>query len=69
MREFLLQKVQLLGKPKTNFQILQQNVLLKYKYFVEFLQCAGPPPPPPPHLHREWGRGVAVADAAGGGGE
>ena len=31
-REFLMQKLYALKRPKTNIQILQQNVLLKYKY-------------------------------------
>ncbi|CAD7940307.1 unnamed protein product [Amoebophrya sp. A120] len=34
---FLLQKIQTLKKPKTNLQILQQNVLLSFKYFNAFL--------------------------------
>ena len=37
-RDFLLTKLYLLRKPKTNVQILQQNVLLKYKYLVHFLK-------------------------------
>lgn len=41
IREFLLLKIFLLGKPKTNFQILQQNVLLKYKHLLQFLQDYG----------------------------
>lgn len=31
-----------LRKPKTNIQILQQNVLLKQKYLVTFLRQHGP---------------------------
>lgn len=31
-----------LRKPKTNIQILQQNVLLKQKYLVTFLRAHGP---------------------------
>eukprot|EP00850_Spirogloea_muscicola_P000419 SM000002S05499 [mRNA] locus=s2:102884:106791:+ [translate_table: standard] len=37
-REYLMQKVYALRKPKTNVQILQQSVLLKYKYVATFLQ-------------------------------
>eukprot|EP00249_Psilotum_nudum_P015105 c25168_g1_i1 orf=345-2651(-) len=36
-REFMMQKLNALKKPKTNIQILQQNVLLKYKYVATFL--------------------------------
>lgn len=32
IREFLLNKVYSLRKPKTNVQIIQQNILIKYKY-------------------------------------
>jgi hypothetical protein len=38
VREFLIEKISLLKKPKTNIQILQKNVLLKYKIFTEFLK-------------------------------
>jgi hypothetical protein len=31
-----------LRRPKTNIQILQQNVLLKQKYLVAFLRAHGP---------------------------
>jgi vacuolar protein sorting-associated protein 52 len=41
VREYLLQKVYTLRRPKTNIQIIQQNVLLKYKYFVRFLRQHG----------------------------
>lgn len=41
-REFLVQKLYSLRKPKTNIQILQQNVLLKYKYAVTFLRRRAP---------------------------
>ncbi len=41
VREFLLLKIYSLGKPKTNFQILQQSVLLKYRYLIEFLRDHG----------------------------
>ncbi|GMI90729.1 ARABIDOPSIS THALIANA VPS52 HOMOLOG, POKY POLLEN TUBE, T-DNA TRANSMISSION DEFECT 8 [Hibiscus trionum] len=36
--DFVVQKLQALRKPKTNIQILQQNVLLKYKYVISFLK-------------------------------
>ncbi|OMO61039.1 Vps52/Sac2 [Corchorus olitorius] len=36
--DFIVQKLQALRKPKTNIQILQQNVLLKYKYVICFLK-------------------------------
>lgn len=32
--EFVIQKFYALRKPKTNIQILQQSVLLKYKYAI-----------------------------------
>lgn len=41
VREFLLQKLYTLKRPKTNIQIIQQNVLLKYKYFIRFLRQHG----------------------------
>lgn len=34
LREFLLEQVALLKKPKTNIQIVQKNVLAKYKVFT-----------------------------------
>jgi hypothetical protein len=37
IREFLLNKVYSLRKPKTNVQIIQQNILIKYKYLTRFL--------------------------------
>lgn len=40
-RDFLMQRMWALRKPKTNIQILQQNVLLKYKYLAEFLRAHG----------------------------
>ncbi|KAJ7547394.1 hypothetical protein O6H91_08G084000 [Diphasiastrum complanatum] len=40
-REFIMQKLYALRKPKTNIQILQQNVLLKYKYLATFLREHG----------------------------
>eukprot|EP00262_Sarcandra_glabra_P008290 TRINITY_DN21642_c0_g1_i1.p1 TRINITY_DN21642_c0_g1~~TRINITY_DN21642_c0_g1_i1.p1 ORF type:complete len:707 (+),score=131.09 TRINITY_DN21642_c0_g1_i1:195-2315(+) len=39
--EFIVQKLYALRKPKTNIQILQQSVLLKYKYVVVFLKEHG----------------------------
>ncbi|XP_020570875.1 vacuolar protein sorting-associated protein 52 A-like [Phalaenopsis equestris] len=36
--EFMVQRLNALRKPKTNIQILQQNVLLKYKYVIVFLK-------------------------------
>lgn len=41
VRDFLLAKLYQLRKPKTNISIIQQNVLLKYKYFVRFLADHG----------------------------
>lgn len=37
----MLNKLYQLKKPKTNISIIQQNVLLKYKYFVRFLKEHG----------------------------
>jgi len=37
IKEFLVQKVNALKKPKTNLQILQRNVLVRFKYFNIFL--------------------------------
>ncbi|KAL0906542.1 hypothetical protein M5K25_025044 [Dendrobium thyrsiflorum] len=39
--DFMVQKLYALRKPKTNIQILQQNVLLKYKYVIIFLKEHG----------------------------
>lgn len=39
--EFMVQKLYALRKPKTNIQILQQSVLLKYKYIICFLKEHG----------------------------
>ncbi|GMP63011.1 hypothetical protein CsSME_00024877 [Camellia sinensis var. sinensis] len=39
--EFIVQKLYALRKPKTNIQILQQSVLLKYKYIISFLMEHG----------------------------
>lgn len=38
VRQFLLQQINELKKPKTNTQIIKQQVFLKYKYFNEFLR-------------------------------
>jgi hypothetical protein len=38
IRAFLIQKINELKKPKTNTQFLKQNVLLKFKYFNDFLR-------------------------------
>ncbi|KAK9819744.1 hypothetical protein WJX72_001832 [[Myrmecia] bisecta] len=40
-RDYLMTRIYALRKPKTNIQILQQNVLLKYKYLVTFLRMHG----------------------------
>ena len=37
----MLSKLYQLRKPKTNISIIQQNVLLKYKYFVRFVREHG----------------------------
>mmetsp|Transcript_80659 Transcript_80659/g.179204 ORF Transcript_80659/g.179204 Transcript_80659/m.179204 type:complete len:728 (-) Transcript_80659:56-2239(-) len=37
IKDFLLQKINTLKKPKTNLQILQRNVLVKFKFFTQFL--------------------------------
>ncbi|CAJ2628446.1 vacuolar protein sorting-associated protein 52 A [Trifolium pratense] len=39
--DFIVQKLYALRKPKTNIQILQQSVLLKYKYVINFLKEHG----------------------------
>ena len=41
-RDYIMQRIYALRKPKTNIQILQQNVLLKYKYLVTFVKLHGP---------------------------
>ena len=38
VREFLLLKVLMLRRPKTNIQIIQQTSLLKNKKFLHFLK-------------------------------
>ncbi|EFJ12526.1 hypothetical protein SELMODRAFT_446594 [Selaginella moellendorffii] len=40
-RDYIIQRIYALRKPKTNIQILQQNVLLKYKYLATFLRDHG----------------------------
>jgi hypothetical protein len=37
IKDFLLQKINALKKPKTNLQILQRNVLVRFKFFNTFL--------------------------------
>jgi len=37
IKDFLLQKINSLKKPKTNLQILQRNVLVRFKFFTQFL--------------------------------
>ncbi|XP_074286898.1 vacuolar protein sorting-associated protein 52 A-like [Silene latifolia] len=39
--EFIVQKLYALRKPKTNIQILQQSVLMKYKYVISFMKEHG----------------------------
>lgn len=39
--DFIVQKLHALRKPKTNIQILQQSVLLKYKYVISFIKEHG----------------------------
>ncbi|KAL0801531.1 hypothetical protein Bca101_056707 [Brassica carinata] len=39
--DFIVQKLIALRKPKTNIQILQQSVILKYKYIISFLKEHG----------------------------
>ncbi|AAF26029.1 ARE1-like protein; 68800-64545 [Arabidopsis thaliana] len=39
--DFIVQKLIALRKPKTNIQILQQSVFLKYKYIISFLKEHG----------------------------
>jgi hypothetical protein len=41
IRDFFIQKFHSLRKPKTNIQLLQTNVLKKYKPLVDFLQVHG----------------------------
>lgn len=38
VREFLIEKLNLLKKPKVDVQLLQKTVLLKYKIFTEFMK-------------------------------
>mmetsp|Transcript_129880 Transcript_129880/g.416786 ORF Transcript_129880/g.416786 Transcript_129880/m.416786 type:complete len:715 (-) Transcript_129880:101-2245(-) len=37
IKDFLLQKINTLKRPRTNLQILQRNVLVKFKFFTQFL--------------------------------
>jgi len=41
-REYLMARIYSLRKPKTNIQILQQNMLLRFRYLVSFLRAHGP---------------------------
>ena len=41
-REYLMSRTYALRKPKTNIQILQQNMLLRFRYLVTFLRKHGP---------------------------
>jgi len=43
VKDFLLAKINQLKKPKTNLQILQNNVLVKFKFFTQFLSEHHPP--------------------------
>lgn len=38
----MLDQINLLKKPKTNIQIVQKNVLIKYKVFTEFFKDQNP---------------------------
>jgi hypothetical protein len=42
IREFLLQRIHGLKKPRTNLQMIQHNVLSKFKYMNVFLQAHAP---------------------------
>jgi vacuolar protein sorting-associated protein 52 len=42
LREFLIEQINLLKKPKTNIQIMQKSVLGKYKVFTEFFKEQSP---------------------------
>lgn len=42
-REFLLQRIHLLKKPRTNLQVLQHNSLSKFTYLNRFLQSHAAP--------------------------
>mmetsp|Transcript_87441 Transcript_87441/g.183000 ORF Transcript_87441/g.183000 Transcript_87441/m.183000 type:complete len:721 (-) Transcript_87441:102-2264(-) len=43
IKDFLLQKINALKRPRTNLQILQNNVLVKFKLFTQFLAEHHPP--------------------------
>jgi len=49
LREFLLDKIQILTKPKTNLMVMQKEVLAKFKVFTEFLRDHFPPVCSPPY--------------------
>ena len=38
VRAFVISQINLLKKPQTNIQIIQQNNLIKYKMFLQFLR-------------------------------
>mmetsp|Transcript_20973 Transcript_20973/g.18307 ORF Transcript_20973/g.18307 Transcript_20973/m.18307 type:complete len:238 (-) Transcript_20973:801-1514(-) len=38
VRTFIIHQLELLKKPKTNIQMIQENVLIKYNVFLEFLK-------------------------------
>lgn len=40
-REYLMTRIYSLRKPKTNIQILQQNMLLRFRYLITFLRAYG----------------------------
>ncbi len=42
IREFLLQRIHSLKKPRTNLQMIQHNILSKFKYMNVFLQAHAP---------------------------
>lgn len=42
VRGFLLQSINLLKKPQTNIQMVQESKFLKAKYLLEFLAAAAP---------------------------
>jgi hypothetical protein len=41
VRDYVLQKIYMLKRPKTSVNIIQQTALLKNKYFVRFLRRHG----------------------------
>ena len=42
VRDFLLAQVAALRRPKTNVQILQQNTLLRFRFYNQFLRANAP---------------------------